>query len=476
MTVRRLLGVVLGVVAALLACALGFFAVLLVSGALATMIDKSLNKTASGHEVAPPPLHDELFIVDLHADTMMWNRPFLERSAFGHVDLPRLAEGNVALQVFATVTKTVSGKDAPAGAVLTEGAEAVCLSPDEVNQTGWLQVAQLRPLRTWFDLRERAIYQAERLKTFIERANASAAADRAGTSPMILIESADDLARLVEARREDAAAGRPRTIGALIALEGAHWLGAQPTAEGVAQLAAAGFRMLAPTHRFNNALGASSEGCDQRAGLTEAGRAFVEDVDGSNIILDLAHASGSAKHEAAALVKHPVVISHTGLRSHCLALKARGENPCVIARTMDDEGVRDVARTGGIVGIGMWPEVGASTVEEGAEAFAAAHAILAAPEFVAERREVDPDYDPFDHLAFGSDFDGAVTTPIDIGGLPALTRALLDYRAPDGSKLFDEAAIRKIAGLNACRVFAERLPGGSPERARTICGTLAGGS
>ena len=129
----------------------------------------------------------------------------------------------------------------------------------------------------------------------------------------------------------------------------------------------------------------------------------------------------------------------------------------------------------GIVGIGMWPEVGATTVEEGAEAFAAAYAILSAPEFVAERRAVDPDYNPFDHLAFGSDFDGAVTTPIDIGGLPALTGALLAYRAPDGSRLFDEAAIRKIAGLNACRVFAERLPGGSAERASEICGTLGKG-
>ena len=467
---------VLGIAAALLACALGFFVVLLVSGALATMIDKRLNRTASGPAVAPPSLHDDLFIVDLHADTMMWNRPFLKRSPYGHVDLPRLAEGNVALQVFAVVTKTVGGKDAPAGAVLTQGADAFCLSSDEMNQTGWLQVAQLRPLATWFNLGERALYQAGRLKDFVESANAGAAADPGGTSPMILIETADDLARLVEARQADAAAGRPRTVGALIALEGAHWLGAKPTAEGVAELSAAGFRMLAPTHRFNNALGASSEGCDQLAGLTAEGRAFVETVDASSIILDLAHASDRAKHEAADLVKHPVVISHTGLRSHCLALKARGENPCVIARTMDDEGIRDVARTGGIVGIGMWPEVGATTVEEGAEAFAAAYAILSAPEFVAERRAVDPDYNPFDHLAFGSDFDGAVTTPIDIGGLPALTGALLAYRAPDGSRLFDEAAIRKIAGLNACRVFAERLPGGSAERASEICGTLAGGT
>jgi hypothetical protein len=45
-------------------------------------------------------LHARLWIADLHCDATLWNRPLLERSARGHVDLPRLVEGNVALEVF----------------------------------------------------------------------------------------------------------------------------------------------------------------------------------------------------------------------------------------------------------------------------------------------------------------------------------------------------------------------------------------
>jgi H2-forming N5,N10-methylenetetrahydromethanopterin dehydrogenase-like enzyme len=56
-------------------------------------------------------LHDTLQIVDMHSDTLMWDRDLLERSDRGHVDLPRLQEGNVALQVFSSVTKSPRGQN-----------------------------------------------------------------------------------------------------------------------------------------------------------------------------------------------------------------------------------------------------------------------------------------------------------------------------------------------------------------------------
>src|SRR5688500_8868676 len=63
----------------------------------------------------PPPysasdrardLHATLFVADLHADSLLWGRDLLERGERGHVDVPRLIEGNVALQVLAASTKT----------------------------------------------------------------------------------------------------------------------------------------------------------------------------------------------------------------------------------------------------------------------------------------------------------------------------------------------------------------------------------
>src|SRR3546814_16077040 len=51
-------------------------------------------------------LHKTLTIVDLHSDTLLWKRNILDRAERGHMDLPRLEEGNVALQILASTTKS----------------------------------------------------------------------------------------------------------------------------------------------------------------------------------------------------------------------------------------------------------------------------------------------------------------------------------------------------------------------------------
>lgn len=85
-------------------------AALFLTGCVADFVDRYSNDLQAPSNPADqlllePRLTDEegaflnsLFIVDLHADTMLWDRNFLEKSDFGHVDLKRLKEGNVALQ------------------------------------------------------------------------------------------------------------------------------------------------------------------------------------------------------------------------------------------------------------------------------------------------------------------------------------------------------------------------------------------
>ena len=51
-------------------------------------------------------LHATLRIADLHADSLLFGRDLVRRSARGHVDVPRMQAGNVALQVFSMPTKT----------------------------------------------------------------------------------------------------------------------------------------------------------------------------------------------------------------------------------------------------------------------------------------------------------------------------------------------------------------------------------
>jgi microsomal dipeptidase-like Zn-dependent dipeptidase len=56
-----------------------------------------------------------------------------------------------------------------------------------------------------------------------------------------------------------------------------------------------------------------------------------------------------------------------------------------------------------------------------------------------------------DHVGLGSDFDGAVTVPIDATGMVQITEALLEVG-------MDEVAVAKVMGGNALRVLAEVLP------------------
>ena len=84
-------------------------------------------------------LHDRLTIVDMHSDTLMWDRDLLEESDRGHMDLPRLEERNVALQVFSSVSKSPKGQNYDA-------------NTDETDNITLLTFAQLQPPRTWTSL------------------------------------------------------------------------------------------------------------------------------------------------------------------------------------------------------------------------------------------------------------------------------------------------------------------------------------
>ncbi|SDG25601.1 Zn-dependent dipeptidase, dipeptidase homolog [Limimonas halophila] len=411
-------------------------------------------------------LHSSLFVADLHADTMLWDRDLLERADFGHVDLPRLVEGNVALQVFAVVTKTPKKEEAPADAELVNPKASKCIAPDNLNEVGWLQVAQMRPLDTWFSLHDRAFYQIDRLKGFIDRSQKRHEAN-AKAPYLMLVRDVGDLQELIAKRQN----GEP-VVGALLAVEGAHWIGGDgmPVEKGVRELFDAGVRMVAPTHRFNNALGASSEGCDQRAGLTDDGRTFLEAAEGRGMVIDLAHATDRGISQGTADRSGPVVVSHTGVRSRCDQAQHAGD--CVYERNLRRDEIQDVARTGGVVAIGYWPQAAGRGMESVAATFHAAYKALSAPDFVDEMRRQEPDYDPLDHIALGSDFDGAVKTPFDVAGLQTLTAALRQFPTPEGVPAFDDEALRRIYGRNVCKILAAQLPADGSDTPENTCSNL----
>ena len=101
---------------------------------------------------AASALHASLFVADLHADSLLWDRDLLEYDTVGQVDIPRLIKGNVGLQVFSAVTRVPSNRNMQRN------------SADGMDVITWLAIAERWPLRSWWSVRERALYQAKKLQ------------------------------------------------------------------------------------------------------------------------------------------------------------------------------------------------------------------------------------------------------------------------------------------------------------------------
>ncbi len=338
-------------------------------------------------------LHEKLFVADLHADTTLWNRDLLSRGGRGHVDVPRLVEGGVALQAFTIVTKTPRRMN-----ILSNTADT-----DNITL---LAVAQFWPPRTWNNLTERALYQASRV---------TAAAARSG-GRLRVVRTAADLAAFETKRAAD-----KTVVAAFIGVEGAHALAGDLS--NLDRLYEAGIRMMAPTHFFDTEIGGSAHGVS-RSGLTPLGREWVARMEAKKMVIDLAHASPATLDDVLKIATRPVVVSHTGVRGTC-------DNQ----RNLSDAQLAAISANGGLVGIGVW-----ETAVCGGDAHAVARAIAHAINVAG-----------FEHVALGSDFDGAVMAPFDVTGLPQITQALLDLG-------LDETAIEGVMGGNARRMLKKALP------------------
>jgi membrane dipeptidase len=358
--------------------------------------ENSVNQL-SGHRVTVSAearaLHRRLVIADLHSDTLLWSRDPLDRADRGHMDLPRLEAGNVALQVFSSVTKTPRGQNYDANRADTDNITL-------------LAVAQRQPMRTWTSLLERSLYHAERL--------ADAAARSDGHLRLVLSQA--DIARLLTDRR-----GGRQVTGALFSAEGLQSLEGRQA--NLARLFDAGMRMAGFVHFFDNQLAGSMHGM-RKGGLTPLGRNVLREMERRGVVVDIAHCSHACVADILSMATRPVVSSHGGVQA-----------TCNVNRNLTDEEIRGVARTGGVIGIGYWD--GAICSDDPAD-------IVRAMVHVRDLVGIE-------HVALGSDFDGATRVPFDTSEMVVLTQLLL--RAG-----FSEADITKIMGGNTLRVLMQVLP------------------
>ena len=363
----------------------------------ASLFDRWINDTTIDPPYTATPeatnLHRQLLIIDLHADPLLWNRDLLERNSYGHVDLPRLQETNVALQVFGVVI----GVPFP---ISFEG------NRDQWDLITLLSAMQNWPIETQDSRLQRALYQANKLR--------KSAASSQGA--LRLIKARTDLEDLLTARQQD-----ETVIGALLSVEGAHALEGNPANINV--LFEAGFRMLGLVHLMDNDMAGSAHGI-KKHGLTDKGRQMVELALSLGMVIDLAHASAQTIDDILEMSDKPMVASHGGVRA-----------TCDTARNLNDHHISAIAKNGGIIGIGLYEYATCGKTMDDT-----VRAIRHVVELVG-----------IDHVALGSDFDGATETLTDATGLVLLTQALLN----DG---FNENEIKAIMGANALRVLIKNLP------------------
>lgn len=336
-------------------------------------------------------LHETLFIADLHSDSLLWKRNLLKRSSTGHMDLPRLQEGNVALQVFSATTKSPAGLNY----------ERNDAGSDDITR---LAIASFWPPRTWNSLYERALYQLDKLK----------ALDAA--SEIRLLTNQAEFREFLDQRRRG-----ERVVGALYLIEGAHPL--EGDVAKLDRLFDEGLRIVGLTHFFDNELGGSLHGTSSD-GLSAFGQRVVDRAEELGMIVDLAHASPKMVADVLTRSSRPVILSHGGLQGACPS-----------ARNLDDALMQRIAAGGGLVGIGYWDAAVCDVTPMG----------------VAASIRYAIDLLGAEHVALGSDYDGATAVMFDTAELAVLTQALLDAGVPEGE-------IRLVMGENVKRFLLKYLP------------------
>jgi len=237
--------------------------------------------------------------------------------------------------------------------------------------------------------------------------------------PVELATSADDF--------------RPGRVAAILHLEGA-----EPLAPDLSDLDAwyeRGLRSLGLTWSRANAF---AEGVpfrfpstgDTGPGLTDAGKELVRRCNELGILVDLSHLNEAGFWDVAGLSSAPLVATHSNVNALCAS-----------SRNLTDAQLDAVGASGGVVGINF----AVSFLREDGhnDADTPLSEIVRHAAYVADRIGID-------HVAFGSDFDGALVSQ-ELDGIAALPKLVEEFRAAG----WDEDSVAKLTHGNWQRVLRE---------------------
>jgi len=220
----------------------------------------------------------------------------------------------------------------------------------------------------------------------------------------------------------------------LPAIQGGNALSHAP--EGVGSLPKDFVTRVTLVHLTNSCYGVTSSPLSltrRGQGLTETGRELVADLDAHRIFVDLAHINERGFWDAVEVhdPSRPLLVTHTGV-----------DGICEHWRNLSDDQLRAVADTGGVIGVIFHngflsrrggPRNGLMVLEH------MEHIIGVVGE---------------DHVAMGSDYDGAIIPPLGLRRGPVYGR-IVQWMLERG---WTESRIEKILGANFMRCFEQLRP------------------
>lgn len=226
---------------------------------------------------------------------------------------------------------------------------------------------------------------------------------------------------------------RPGRVAAILHLEGA-----EPLAADLSDLDSWYARGLRSVGLVWSRANAFAEGVpfrfpstpDTGPGLTAAGRELVRACNDLGIVVDLSHLNEAGFWDVAGLSARPLVATHSNAHSLCAS-----------TRNLTDAQLDAIGASGGVVGVNF----AVSFVREDGGQVAATplEEIVRHVEYIANRIGLD-------HVAFGSDFDGALV-PEALGGIAGLPK-LVDALRAGG---FDDEDVAKVTHRNWLRVLGD---------------------
>src|SRR4051794_5178716 len=280
--------------------------------------------------------------------------------------------------------------------------------------------------------------------------------DRGPEAVAQTLEQIDWVRRMAEAHPEDFLLARSAAdverarasgrIASFLGAEGAHSIDDSPAV--LRMLAALGVRYLTLTHNRNSAWADSATDEPRHGGLTERGRAMVQELNRLGVLVDLSHVSPETMHAALDVSESPVIFSH----SSCRALT---DHP----RNVPDDVLVRLAGNGGVVMIAFVPQF----VDDRYRLWFEGDRLDAPPivplSRVADHIEHARETAGVRHIGLGADFDGTEEFPEGLSGVDCYPDLLAEL-ARRGWGAADLAALTGGNVLRVLRATDERFAGG----------------